>query len=125
MELKELTKPAGILLNTTNISINKTKEDLKNEYITLSKHEKIDYSLRSEIDICKAYHYLNNLEFRTEATLIKMQQKDEDTKTVENTLNRIMFIKYQIEKQDSDIIKLKREVDTLTQKLAYFNTQLR
>ena len=116
--------PTGLKLNTPNVSITEFKNDLKKRYIELSKHEKIDYNIRSEIDIAKAYHYLNNLEFRTEATLIKMQKKDEDTKTVENTLNRIMFIKYQIEKQDNDIINLKRQVDNLTQKLAYFNTQL-
>jgi len=108
------------LTNTNNLA-----EDIKKEYIKLSQHEKINYSIKSEIDTARAYHYLNNLEFRTSATLIKMEQKREDTEAIENTLKRINFIKYQLEKQDTDIINLKREVETLTQKIEYFKTQFK
>ena len=113
----ELNKPSGILLCTPFISINK---ELANQYITLSEHEKINGNLRTEIDINTAYHYLKNLAFRTEATILKQELKEIDTTLTENTLKRLLFIQYQFNSLDVEIQTLKRENQLLEEKLNYF-----
>jgi hypothetical protein len=115
--MKQLDKPTGIILCTPFISINK---ELEKQYIQLSEHEKINGNLRTEIDINTAYHYLKNLAFRTEATILKQEQKEMDTTLAENTLKRLLFIQYQFSKLDVDIQTLKRENQLLEEKLNYF-----
>lgn len=115
--MKELNKPKCIILNTPFISI---KKELAKQYIELSEHEKINGNLRTEIDINTAYHYLKNLAFRTEATILKQELKEIDTKTTENTLKRLLFIQYQFNKLDIEIQTLKRENQLLEEKINYF-----
>ena len=120
--MQELTKPKCIILNTPFISI---KEELAKQYIELSEHEKINGNLRTEIDINTAFHYIKNLAFRTEATLLKQQAKEIDTKIIENTLKRLMFIQYQFSKLDVEIQSLKRQNQLLEEKLNYFKSQFK
>jgi hypothetical protein len=120
--MKELDRPTGIILCTPFFSI---KKELSKKYIELSEHEKINGNLRTEIDINTAYHYLKNLAFRTEATILKQEQKEIDTTLAENTLKRLLFIQYQFNKLDVDIQTLKRENQLLEEKLNYFKTQFK
>jgi len=113
----ELSKPKGVILNTPFISI---KKELINQNITLSKDEIINYNLRSEIDVNVAFHYLKNLAFRTEATILKQESKGIDTKLSENTLKRLLFIQYQFTKLDIDLQNEKRKNQMLEEKLNYF-----
>ena len=118
----ELTRPKGVILNTPFISI---KKELVNQNITLSKDEIINYNLRSEIDINVAFHYLKNLAFRTEATILKQELKEIDTKLAENTLKRLLFIQYQFTELDIQVQTLKRDNLLLEEKLNYFKTQFK
>ena len=118
----ELTRPKGVILNTPFISI---KKELVNQNITLSKDEIINYNLRSEIDVNVAFHYLKNLAFRTEATILKRELQDLDTKSTENTLKRLLFIQYQFYQLDIQIQTLKRDNLLLEEKLNYFKTQFK
>jgi hypothetical protein len=118
----ELTKQTGIILCSPFISINK---ELEKQYIKLSEHEKINGNLRTEIDVNTAYHYLKNLAFRTEATILKQEAKEIDTKLTENTLKRLLFIQYQFSKLDVEIQTLKRQNQLLEEKLNYFKTQFK
>ncbi len=118
----ELTRPKGVILNTPFISI---KKELVNQNITLSKDEIINYNLRSEIDINVAFHYLKNLAFRTEATILNQEAKGIDTKLSENTLKRLLFIQYQFTELDIKVQTLKRDNLLLEEKLNYFKTQFK
>ena len=118
----ELTKPKGVILNTPFISI---KKELVNQNITLSKDEIINYNLRSEIDINVAFHYLKNLAFRTEATILNQEAKGIDTTIAENTLKRLLFIQYQFTELDIKVQTLKRDNLLLEEKLNYFKTQFK
>jgi len=113
----ELTRPKGVILNTPFISI---KKELVNQNITLSKDEIINYNLRSEIDVNVAFHYLKNLAFRTEATILNQEAKGIDTKLSENTLKRLLFIQYQFTELDIKVQTLKRDNLLLEEKLNYF-----
>jgi hypothetical protein len=113
----ELTKPTGLIICTPFFSI---KKELSKKYIELSEHEKVNGNLRTEIDINTAYHYLKNLAFRTEATILKQELKEIDTTLTENTLKRLLFIQYQFNKLDVEIQTLKRENQLLEEKLNYF-----
>lgn len=113
----ELTKPLGVILNTPFISI---KSELEKQNIKLSKDEVINKNLRSEIDINVAFHYLKNLAFRTEATILKKELEDLDTTSTENTLKRILFIQYQFHQLDIDLQNEKRKSQMLEEKLNYF-----
>lgn len=116
----ETLQTKGIILNTPFISI---KKELAKQNIKLSENEKINNNIRSEIDVNTAFHYLKNLAFRTEATLIKQQNKgiDNNTINIENTLKRIIFIQNQFTQLDIDNQTLKRENQLLNEKLSYFN----
>ena len=120
--MQELTKPKGVILNNRFISI---KKELVNQNITLSKDEIINYNLRSEIDINVAFHYLKNLAFRTEATILNQEAKGIDTKLSENTLKRLLFIQYQFTELDLQVQTLKRDNQLLEEKLNYFKTQFK
>ena len=116
----ETLQTKGIILNTPFISI---KKELDKQNIKLSENEKINNNIRSEIDVNTAFHYLKNLAFRTEATLIKEQNKgiENNTINIENTLKRIIFIQNQFTQLDIDNQTLKRENQLLNEKLSYFN----
>lgn len=113
----ELTKPSGVILNTPFISV---KSELAKQNIKLSKDEVINKNLRSEIEINTAFHYLKNLAFRTEATILKKEKEELDTTSVENTLKRILFIQYQFYQLDIDLQNEKRKNQMLEEKLYYF-----
>ena len=113
----ELTKPSGVILNTPFVSV---KSELEKQNIKLSKDEVINKNLRSEIDINTAFHYLKNLAFRTEATILKKELEELDTKSTENTLKRILFIQYQFHQLDVDLQNEKRKTQMLEEKLQYF-----
>jgi hypothetical protein len=113
----ELIKPSGVILNTPFISV---KSELAKQNIKLSKDEIINKNLRSEIDINTAFHYLKNLAFRTEATILKQELKDLDTTLTENTLKRLLFIQYQFHQLDIDLQNEKQKNQMLEEKLHYF-----
>jgi hypothetical protein len=113
----ELIKPSGVILNTPFISV---KSELAKQNIKLSKDEIINKNLRSEIDINTAFHYLKNLAFRTEATILKQELKDLDSTSTENTLKRLLFIQYQFYQLDIDLQNEKRKNQMLEEKLHYF-----
>jgi len=113
----ELTKSSGVILNTPFISV---KSELAKQNIKLSKDEIINKNLRFEIDINTAFHYLKNLAFRTEATILKQELKDLDTTLTENTLKRLLFIQYQFYQLDIDLQNEKRKNQMLEEKLQYF-----
>ena len=113
----ESSKSKGVILNAPFISI---KKELVNQNISLSKDEIFNKNLRSEIDVNVAFHYLKNLAFRTEATILKQELKEIDTKSTENTLKRILFIQYQFHQLDLEVQTLKRDNQLLQEKLNYF-----
>ena len=113
----ELTRPKGVILNTPFISV---KSELSKQNIKLSKDEVINKNLRSEIDINTAFHYLKNLAFRTEATILNQEAKGIDTTSTENTLKRLLFIQYQFYQLDIDLQNEKRRNQMLEEKLFYF-----
>ena len=113
----ELTKPSGVILNTPFISV---KSELSKQNIKLSKDEIINKNLRYEIDINTAFHYLKNLAFRTEATILKQELKDLDSTSTENTLKRLLFIQYQFHQLDIDLQNEKQKNQMLEEKLHYF-----
>jgi hypothetical protein len=113
----ELTRPKGVILNTPFISL---KSELSKQNIKLSKDEIFNKNLRSEIDVNTAFHYLKNLAFRTEATILKRELQDLDTKSTENTLKRLLFIQYQFYQLDIDLQNEKRRNQMLEEKLFYF-----
>ena len=115
--MQELTKAKGVILNTPFTSI---KKELVNQNISLSKDEIFNKNLRSEVDINVAFHYIKNLAFRTEATILKQELKEIDTKSTENTLKRILFIQYQFHQLDIDLQNEKRKSEMLEEKLNYF-----
>lgn len=115
--MKILEAPSGVILNTPFISV---KSELSKQNIKLSKDEAINKNLRSEIDINTAFHYLKNLAFRTEATLLKQELKEVDTTITENTLKRLLFIQYQFYQLDIDLQNEKRKTQMLEEKLNYF-----
>jgi hypothetical protein len=115
--MKILEAPLGVILNTPFISV---KSELEKQNIKLSKDEVINKNLRSEIDINTAFHYLKNLAFRTEATILRQELKDLDTTSTGNTLKRIIFIQYQFYQLDIELQNEKRKTQMLEEKLNYF-----
>lgn len=107
---KILENPIGRKLKTTNESIASIL--YKNDYF------RVDIDV--EISRAKLWQDLKMLILRSEASIIKLEIKGENTKIADHTFRQLSHIEFQFKQMDNQIYDLIRENEILNEKLIIY-----
>lgn len=114
----------GTKYKTTMESIKEALQESKENLLEYTTKKGLDSKWILEIEYRKTIHWLKEIFFRTEKTLMDLQAEElpnqKRIESVEKTYNRITFIYGAFNKMDARVKELEVENEMLKQKFEYF-----